>query len=341
VEIKQICVVGLPEVVDPATLFGISALLRQKRWRVKPETQTPTHSWPGSNYMRLLLQHRQLSGAGLLLGWVLLLAGCASAPPATIPPVVAKTVTQQQRGPVTFVHPLPGARISASFARYIIKSRNRQHHGVDFAAPSGTPVLAASSGVVLSADNSSLSEAFGNAVLIEHGDQLTSLSAHLSRLDVQIGQWVEAGQQIGLVGQTGRATGPHLHFELWRGSVPQDPIALLPLSPQERKHALAEMQRQAAASQAPAKKRVAVAKSRTVTSKVAKATPAKKATSAKKTTSVKKAQQSKVTAKAKAPVSKVAVTASKTGKAAAPVKTTKASAAKTSTTSTAKATAGE
>lgn len=252
--------------------------------------------------MRVFLQNRRLYGAGLMLGWLCLLAGCASAPPVIAPPVAEKSVTQHQRGPVTFVHPLPGARISASFARYIIKSRNRQHHGVDFAAPSGTPVFAASSGVVLSADNSSLSEAFGNAVLIEHGDQLTSLSAHLSRLDVQLGQWVEAGQQIGLVGQTGRATGPHLHFELWRGSVPQDPIALLPLSPQERKHALAEMQRQAAANQQSAKKRVVTAKNRAVTSKVAKAVPAKSA------------KQSKTSAKAKQPVSRVAKTTSKTGK---------------------------
>lgn len=254
--------------------------------------------------MRVFLQNRRLYGAGLMLGWLCLLAGCASAPPVIAPPVAEKSVTQHQRGPVTFVHPLPGARISASFARYIIKSRNRQHHGVDFAAPSGTPVFAASSGVVLSADNSSLSEAFGNAVLIEHGDQLTSLSAHLSRLDVQLGQWVEAGQQIGLVGQTGRATGPHLHFELWRGSVPQDPIALLPLSPQERKHALAEMQRQAAANQQSAKKRVVTAKNRAVTSKVAKAVPAKSA------------KQSKTSAKAKQPVSRVAKTTSKTGKTA-------------------------
>ena len=252
--------------------------------------------------MRVFLQNRRLYGAGLMVGWLCLLAGCASAPPVIAPPVAEKSVTQHQRGPVTFVHPLPGARISASFARYIIKSRNRQHHGVDFAAPSGTPVFAASSGVVLSADNSSLSEAFGNAVLIEHGDQLTSLSAHLSRLDVQLGQWVEAGQQIGLVGQTGRATGPHLHFELWRGSVPQDPIALLPLSPQERKHALAEMQRQAAANQPSAKKRIVTAKNRAVTSKVAKAVPAKSA------------KQSKTSAKSKQPVSRVAKTTSKTGK---------------------------
>lgn len=273
--------------------------------------------------MFLLSQYQRLSGV-VLLGWALLLAGCASAPPVTPPPVADKTVTQQ-RGPVAFVHPLPGARISASFARYIVKSRNRQHHGVDFAAPSGTPVFAASAGVVLSADNSSLSEAFGNAVLIEHGDQLTSLSAHLSRLDVHIGQWVEAGQQIGLVGQTGRATGPHLHFELWRGSVPQDPIALLPLNPQERKQALVEMQRQAAASLEPAKKRVA-------TAKVTKAAPAKKAPSDKK------AKQLKTAAKAKAPASKVAVTTSKTGKAAAPVKSAKAGTTKTSS---AKASAGE
>ncbi len=284
--------------------------------------------------MRLFMQNRRLRGAGLMLGWLCLLAGCASAPPVAPPPVAEKTVTQHQRGPVTFVHPLPGARISASFARYIIKSRNRQHHGVDFAAPSGTPVFAASSGVVLSADNSSLSEAFGNAVLIEHGDQLTSLSAHLSRLDVQLGQWVEAGQQIGLVGQTGRATGPHLHFELWRGSVPQDPIALLPLSPQERKHAMAEMQRQVAANQQSAKKRVAAVKSSTATTKVAKATSAKKAQLSKKTAQSKTAQ-SKTSNKTKQPVSKVAVTNGKAGKTATPVKATKSKA------STVKTSAGD
>lgn len=202
------------------------------------------------------LNRRYLAPSVLVL-WVALLAGCASAPPVKTVAVAVKSPASQSRGPAPFVHPLPGARISASFARYIVKSRNRQHHGVDFAAPSGTPVYAASSGVVLSADNTSLSEAFGKAVLIEHGDQLTSLSAHLSRLDVEIGQWVEAGQQIGLVGQTGRATGPHLHFELWRGSVPQDPIAVLPLSNNERKQALAEMQRQAAMSKARPKQTVA------------------------------------------------------------------------------------
>jgi murein DD-endopeptidase MepM/ murein hydrolase activator NlpD len=122
------------------------------------------------------------------------------------------------------------------FAKYIVKSRNRKHMGVDFAAPQGTPVYAASSGVVLNADIGSLSDAFGQVVLIEHGDKLQSLSAHLSRIDVQIGDFVQAGQQIGLVGKTGRATGPHLHFELWRNGYPQDPLRYLPNSgaPQQR-----------------------------------------------------------------------------------------------------------
>lgn len=167
----------------------------------------------------------------LLTVLICLLTACSSAPPAPI----AKAPPQlERRGPAPFVHPLPGARISSSFANYIVKSRGRMHHGIDFAAPKGTPVYAASSGVVISADQTSLNDAFGKAVLIEHGDQLTSLSAHLSRIDVQLGDFVQAGQQIGLVGATGRASGPHLHFELWRGSVPQDPKKFLPLSPLQR-----------------------------------------------------------------------------------------------------------
>jgi len=166
------------------------------------------------------------------LGYLLLLlflAACSSAPTKVAAPLPAKApVFQSAPPPPPFIHPVPGARISSMFAKYIVKSRNRQHHGVDFAAPQGTPVYAASSGVVLNADIGSLSEAFGKVVLIEHGDKLQSLSAHLSRIDVRVGDFVQAGQQIGLVGRTGRATGPHLHFELWRNGHPQDPLQYLP-----------------------------------------------------------------------------------------------------------------
>jgi murein DD-endopeptidase MepM/ murein hydrolase activator NlpD len=164
-----------------------------------------------------------------LLVPVLMLAACSSAPTVTQKPVVsAEPQFRSAPPPPPFVHPVPGSRVSSMFAKYIVKSRNRKHHGVDFAAPQGTPVYAASSGVVLNADMGSLSDAFGKVVLIEHGDKLQSLSAHLSRIDVQIGDFVQAGQQIGLVGKTGRATGPHLHFELWRNGYPQDPLRYLP-----------------------------------------------------------------------------------------------------------------
>jgi hypothetical protein len=164
-----------------------------------------------------------------LLAFALLLAACSSAPkPVATPTNSAEAQFRSAPPPPPFVHPLPGARVSSMFAKHIVKSRNRKHHGVDFAAPQGTPVYAASSGVVLNADMGSLSDAFGKVVLIEHGDKLQSLSAHLSRIDVQIGDFVQAGQQIGLVGKTGRATGPHLHFELWRNGHPQDPLRYLP-----------------------------------------------------------------------------------------------------------------
>ena len=165
-----------------------------------------------------------------------IIAACAQAP-APVPksiPVANKTPEPVRAKAEPFVHPVPGARISSSFANYIVKSRNRKHHGTDFAAPIGTPVYATRSGVVLSADNTSLSGDFGNAVLIEHGDQFQSLSAHLSRIDVQMGTWVEAGQQIGLVGKTGRATGAHLHFEMWQNNLPKDPLQFLPIDEAQR-----------------------------------------------------------------------------------------------------------
>lgn len=166
---------------------------------------------------------------------LVLLNACSQSPaPSAAKPLPVPEQFRSAQAPAPFIHPVPSGRISSSFANYIVKSRNRKHHGVDFAAPIGTPVFAASSGVVLSADMGSLSDAFGLAVLIEHGDKFQSLSAHLSRIDVNIGDWVQAGQQIGLVGKTGRATGAHLHFELWQNSIPKDPLLFLPIKAPRR-----------------------------------------------------------------------------------------------------------
>jgi len=98
------------------------------------------------------------------------------------------------------------------------------HSGVDLALPAGTPVLAPADGVVtLAADRAFTLE--GRLVLVDHGGGLESAFLHLSRIDVAVGDRVRRGQTIGLVGATGRATGPHLHWGLrWQGAR-LDPVA--------------------------------------------------------------------------------------------------------------------
>ncbi len=98
------------------------------------------------------------------------------------------------------------------------------HAGLDFAAPVGTPILAAAGGVVSAAE---VNAAFGNMVVIDHGNGLQTLYAHASRLDVRAGEIVRKGQQIGRVGSTGRSTGSHLHFEVHVNGRPQNPAHFL------------------------------------------------------------------------------------------------------------------
>ena len=83
------------------------------------------------------------------------------------------------------------------------------HNGVDFAAPSGSPILAAYDGDVVAAGYSS---SMGNYIMIDHGDSLYTIYMHASALYVSTGQSVGKGDKIAAVGSTGRSTGPHLHF---------------------------------------------------------------------------------------------------------------------------------
>ena len=99
------------------------------------------------------------------------------------------------------------------------------HHGVEFSNPSGTPVHAAADGRIIFAGPdakavySPWSDFYGNLVVIEHQDELFTLYAHLSKIDVQVNQKILAGDKIGEVGWTGGAVGSHLHFEVRRGGV--------------------------------------------------------------------------------------------------------------------------
>lgn len=111
-----------------------------------------------------------------------------------------------------FVAPARG-RISGVYgSRRILNGQPRQpHYGLDFAVPSGTPLIAAASGRVSLAASFHF---FGDLVVIDHGHGVNTLYAHLSRIEVREGQMVARGERIALSGATGRVTGPHLHFSL-------------------------------------------------------------------------------------------------------------------------------
>lgn len=108
-----------------------------------------------------------------------------------------------------FAWPVPHFyRVSSHFG-----PRGKRHHdGIDIPAPIGTPVIAADTGVVIYSSNGI--RGYGNMVVLAHGDDVFTVYAHHKKNLVKKGERVEKGQQIALVGNTGRSTGPHLHFEI-------------------------------------------------------------------------------------------------------------------------------
>lgn len=117
--------------------------------------------------------------------------------------------------------------LSSSFGwrRNPVTRRHAMHEGLDFAAPKGAPIYAASAGIITHARFRS---GYGNMVEISHGGGLTTRYAHASALKAKEGDLVEKGQVIALVGSTGRSTGPHLHFEVRMAGHPLDPTLFLP-----------------------------------------------------------------------------------------------------------------
>jgi murein DD-endopeptidase MepM/ murein hydrolase activator NlpD len=99
----------------------------------------------------------------------------------------------------------------------------RQHGGVDYAAPTGTAVRSVGDGWV---DFAGWQNGYGNVVQVAHGNDKSTLYAHLSKIEVKVGQRIEQGQRIGQVGATGWATGPHLHFEFRVRGQHQDPARI-------------------------------------------------------------------------------------------------------------------
>ena len=124
-----------------------------------------------------------------------------------------------------FTAPVPGESTSSFGRLTMLNGRSRGRHlGADFRAPHGTPVVAPNAGRVVLADDYYFS---GNTVILDHGDGLYSLVAHLSRIGVRAGAHVERGDAIGDSGETGRVTGPHVHWAVRLRGDSVDPLSLV------------------------------------------------------------------------------------------------------------------
>jgi murein DD-endopeptidase MepM/ murein hydrolase activator NlpD len=134
-------------------------------------------------------------------------------------------LTGQSKKRAFLASPMEFSRVTSGFAMrfHPILQSWRKHNGVDYAAPTGTPVRTVGDGVV---EFAGWQNGYGNVVQVKHANDRSTLYAHLSHIDVKKGSRVEQGQRIGAVGSTGWSTGPHLHFEFRVNGMHQDPLRI-------------------------------------------------------------------------------------------------------------------
>jgi murein DD-endopeptidase MepM/ murein hydrolase activator NlpD len=142
----------------------------------------------------------------------------ASPPPAQSAAVGSVSQpTVQVTGSGSLGQPLAQIEVSSAYG----SRGNRRHKGVDMRSPKGTPVYASDDGVVTT---SQYKGSYGNLIILNHGNGLETYYAHCDTLQVSVGETVKKGQMIGTVGITGNATGYHLHFEVRKNGVYQNPM---------------------------------------------------------------------------------------------------------------------
>lgn len=126
------------------------------------------------------------------------------------------------------IEPIANARVSSTFGYRNLFGKTAYHSGIDFAAPTGTPIYATGDGVVTHAG---WGNGYGNYIDIDHGNGYVTRYGHASRLFVSVGDQVKANQHIAAVGSTGRSTGPHLHYEVLKNGKRENPATYLALAP--------------------------------------------------------------------------------------------------------------
>lgn len=141
-------------------------------------------------------------------------------------PQAASFLPRQPAHGADFSMPVEGGRISSGYGKRIdpFHGREKNHHGLDIAAPEGSPIRAVQAGVVTYAGERG---GYGNVVILRHVDGTETRYAHCASVAVEAGQTIPTGDTLGTVGSTGRSTGPHLHFEVRKDGKILDPAQWL------------------------------------------------------------------------------------------------------------------